>query len=78
MAKQTRTRGVDGLPGDQKLLLQAMLHGGARWETFSGRVDDDRGEVCVGGFRWATSLDADGVPILHEPLRRELAKATRR
>lgn len=60
---------------DRTILLRALLHGKARWEPFTGCTK--QGEVCVGGFRWATILDKWGFPVLHDALRSELQKAAR-
>ena len=47
----------------QKCLLKLFILGRARWEPFKG--DAERGELCVGGLRYATHLDRDGVPNIH-------------
>jgi hypothetical protein len=58
---------------DCALFAKAVCQDVARWEFFSG--DRQRGEVCVGGMRHATSLNEYGCPRLHDHLRHALRKA---
>lgn len=65
-----------GPAADAALLLRAMVLGVARWESFNrNTTPGTSGEVCVGGLRHGTELDAAGVPILTALLRRELPAA---
>lgn len=48
-----------------RVLARALVSGKARWEPWS---DERRGEVCVGGLRYATEL-LDGVPVMYPALR---------
>jgi hypothetical protein len=56
------------------LLLSAIVRGLARWEAFPGG-DGRKGEVCVGGLRYATELDETGCPVIQPHLYAALAKA---
>jgi hypothetical protein len=56
------------------VLLSAMVRGLARWEAFPGG-DGRKGEVCVGGLRYATELDETGCPVIQPHLYRVLARA---
>lgn len=58
---------------DHAMLAQAMCLGLARWEPFEH--DATRGEVCVGGLRWASRKDQFGVPELHGSIRSALGLA---
>lgn len=58
---------------DHSLFGAAVCAGKARWEAWSG--SDCRGEVCVGGMRYATNLDEFGMPVLYDAIRAAIAKA---
>jgi len=61
------------LAPDHATVAAALATGTVRWELFTG--DNIRGEICVGGLRYATHLDEWGVPVLSENTRTALAKA---
>jgi len=61
---------------NRTLLLAAMCAGIVRWEPFSG--DPIRGELCFGGMRYSTSLDAEACPILNEVIRPRLEAECKR
>lgn len=58
---------------DHALVAAALASGLARWEPFN--TGDDRGELCVRGLRYATSLDEFGVPVLASHTRAAIARA---
>jgi len=58
---------------DAEIFARAVVAGVARWEFFTG--SDDKGEVCVGGLRYATRLQV-GVPTLGAALRQALEHHT--
>lgn len=58
---------------DAAVFARAVVAGVARWEFFDG--SDENGEVCVGGIRYCTRLNA-GVPILFHALREALERHT--
>ncbi len=65
--------GLELLADDHALIAAALCRGAARWRSFL--ATPNRGEVCVGGVRYSSTLDRFGVPQLHELLRRDLRKA---
>lgn len=54
-------------------IVAALVEGYARWEPFAG--DASRGEVCVGGLRYATALDRYGVPEMNASISQALYDA---
>lgn len=58
---------------DHALYAAAITTGIARWEPWE---QAGKGEVCVGGMRYATSLDDFGVPELSENIRLAIRNAT--
>jgi len=59
---------------DAEVFTRAVIAGVARWEPFTGMIEE--GEVCVGGLRHGTRLEA-GVPVLSPLLRESLEYQTR-
>lgn len=68
---ERRARLIASAP-DHALVAWALADATARWEPWD---DAGRGELCFGGLRYATRLDAFGVPALTEALRVGLTKA---
>lgn len=54
---------------DHTLIARAMVSRIARWER--GQFEEG-GELCMGGFRYYTRLDPDGIPILNDHTRHVL------
>lgn len=69
-ANETAEKAPDS---EAEVFTRAVVAGVARWEFFDG--SEDRGEVCVGGLRYATRLDV-GVPVLGPALRAALERHT--
>jgi hypothetical protein len=59
---------------DHAMLASALVAGLARWEPFAGSGAPS-GELCVGGFRYCTTLDEFGVPVLADHTRAALTRA---
>jgi hypothetical protein len=58
---------------DHALVLQAIIHGVARWEWFTGSAGK-AGELCFGGMRYCADLDPFGLPKLYPHARNALRK----
>lgn len=53
---------------DATLILSEIIAGRMRWEPFHGLKTE--GELCWGGMRYSSKLDATGCPALSDNLRR--------
>lgn len=58
---------------DHAAIAWSVCTGVARWESFASGAG---GEFCIGGMRYATKLDAFGVPAMNDSMRAAIAKAT--
>jgi hypothetical protein len=56
---------------DHALIAWGLCVAAGRWEPWG----DGRGEFCINGVRFATALDAFGVPEMTAPLREALKRA---
>lgn len=56
---------------DHALVGWAMCVGSGRWEAWG----DGRGEFCMNGLRHATKLDAFGIPVVTDAMRRAISKS---
>ena len=56
----------------QMLLMALLCRGQAQWKPFVG---EHKGEIAIGGMRYCTELDTNGLPVVHDVLAAALRKA---
>ena len=70
LMKYTREQ-IEALSG-HNVLLVGLLYAIVRYEPSNS--DDQKGEICVGGIRYATHLDKNGLPLIYKCVKDAIIK----